>query len=281
MNTISPVPFSLNLRARVIDLSTPVVMGILNVTPDSFYDGGKYKNEKEILTQVEKMLLEGALIIDVGGASSRPNAEEIAVREELNRVLPVIRIIVKAFPEANISIDTYRAKVAEEAIFAGAAIINDISGGALDEKMFETVIKLNVPYILMHMVGNPSNMAQNNHYNNLLSDIIDYFARKLEFLTEKGLKDVIIDPGFGFSKNIAQNFQLLKNLSYFNRLNRPVLAGVSRKSMIYKTLGISPEDALNGTSVLNTVALMNGASVLRVHDVKEAVQAIKLLNKLK
>lgn len=271
----------INCKGTLIDFETPRVMGILNLTPDSFYDGGKYRSEKEILSQTEKMLKEGATFIDIGGYSSRPGAEEISEKEELQRILPVIDLLLKKFPEILISVDTFRSKVAEESIRSGAALINDISGGQLDEKMLKTAAELQVPYIMMHMRGNPKNMKDLNQYDDVVNDIMFYFSEKIAAARELGINDIIIDPGFGFSKNIEQNFQLLSHLKFFKELELPVLSGVSRKSMIYKTLGTDPENALNGTTVLNTISIMNGANILRVHDVKEAMEVVKLCGKIK
>lgn len=271
--------FSINLKGNLVDLSTPIVMGILNVTPDSFYDGGRYyQDEKSLLNQAEKLLLEGATILDIGGYSSRPGAQHISLKEERKRAVESIEKIAKAFPEAYISIDTFRAEIAREAIGAGACMINDISGGNLDEHMFEVVADLQVPYVMMHMQGTPQTMKKLTQYDNLVLDILDYFQRKLAELRCLNVKDVMLDPGFGFAKTIDQNYNLLKNLEAFHVLDAPLLVGVSRKSMIYKRLKISIEEALNGTTVLNTVSLLKGAAILRVHDVKEAVQSIKLLN---
>lgn len=270
--------FSINLKGNLVDLSTPVVMGILNVTPDSFYDGGiYYQDEKALLKQAEKLLLEGATILDVGGYSSRPDARHVSQEEEERRVVVSIEKIVKAFPEAYISIDTFRAEVARKAVEAGACMINDISGGNLDEHMFEVVAGLQVPYVMMHMRGTPQTMKQLTQYDDLVLDILDYFQRKLAELRRLKVKDVILDPGFGFAKTIDQNYKLLQNLEAFHVLQAPLLVGISRKSLIHKRLKILPEEALNGTTVLNTVSLLKGASILRVHDVKEAVQTIKLL----
>lgn len=271
--------FSINLKGNLVDLTTPVVMGILNVTPDSFYDGGRYyQDEKSLLSQAEKLLLEGATILDIGGYSSRPDAQFISLEEERKRAVGSIEAIVKAFPEAYISIDTFRAEIAREAIEAGACMINDISGGNLDERMFEVVADLQVPYVMMHMRGTPQTMKKLTQYDDLVLDILDYFQRQLAELRRLGVKDVILDPGFGFAKTIDQNYKLLQNLEAFHVLEAPLLVGISRKSLIYKRLKILPEEALNGTTVLNTVSLLKGASILRVHDVKEAVQTIQLLN---
>lgn len=268
---------TLNLGGKLIDLSRPHVMGILNVTPDSFYDGGKHSgSDQQILAQVEKMLLEGATIVDIGGYSSRPGAANIAVEEEKLRVIATISLVAKHFPEDNLSVDTFRAEVAEEALQAGARMINDISGGELDDQMFNVVARYRVPYVLMHMRGTPQSMKQLTDYDNIVVDILDYFQRKVAELRSRGVIDIIVDPGFGFAKTIDQNYVLLRNLSAYQALGVPVLAGLSRKSMIYKRLNVSAEEALNGTTVLNTAALLQGASLLRVHDVKEAMEAIKL-----
>ena len=272
---------TINCKGQLIDLTLPKVMGILNITPDSFYDGGKYKDEAAILFQTEKMLTEGATFIDVGAYSSRPGAQHISEDEELKRILPVIDLLCKHFPESIISVDTFRSKIAKETITHGAALINDISGGNMDANMFATVAKLQVPYILMHMLGTPQTMQKNPTYNNLLTDIAKYFAEKIAKLHLLKLNDIIIDVGFGFGKTIAHNYEILKNLSYFKNLDAPILAGVSRKSMLYKTLNISAKEALNATTAANTIALLNGANLLRVHDVKEAVEAVKIVNELK
>ncbi|GHN00288.1 dihydropteroate synthase [Cytophagales bacterium WSM2-2] len=272
---------TLNVQGRLIDLSQPRIMGILNVTPDSFYDGKKYAADGSQLKQVEKMLSEGADFIDVGGYSTRPGAVEISVEEELKRVLPVIKSVVENFPSTTISIDTFRSAVARAAVEEGARMINDISGGELDTQMFETVVSLNVPYILMHMRGTPQTMTSLTQYENLIRDLIEYFHQKIYKLTQLGVKDIIIDPGFGFAKTVEQNFQLLQNLDQLQILGKPILAGLSRKSMIWRTLKTNPEGALNGTTALNTLALMKGASILRVHDVREAKETVALLSQLK
>lgn len=271
---------TLNIRGRMIDLSTPKIMGVLNVTPDSFYDGFRYTDENSILKQVEKMLTEGADFIDVGGYSTRPGAEEISVDEEKRRVLFAINLILKKFPECVISIDTFRSSIAKEAVEASAAIVNDISGGELDSTMFDTIAKLNVPYILMHMKGNPQTMNQLTEYENLVKEAIDYFQNKLFKLHRLGVKDIIIDPGFGFAKTVKQNFELLAKLGHFKIFETPLLVGLSRKSMIWKTLKTNSENALNGTTALNTIALIKGASILRVHDVKEAKEVVTLTQQL-
>lgn len=251
-------------------------MGILNITPDSFYEHSRLLDEKSVLLKAEQMIKEGASILDVGGYSSRPGAIDISDEEEQERVLPVIKVLAKNFPDQIISIDTFRAEVARRAIEHGALMINDISAGQLDKNMFSVVAQAGLPYIMMHMRGTPQNMVQMNSYENLINEVAIYFAERLSQLREMGVKDVIVDPGFGFAKNIEQNFSLLKHLAYFKTCACPVLVGLSRKSMIYKTLGISATEALNGSTALHMLALMNGASILRVHDVKEAVETIKL-----
>ena len=271
---------TLNLGGRLLSLEKPAIMGILNVTPDSFFDGERFTSEKEILFQVEKMLREGATFVDVGGYSTRPGAKEVSVEEEQKRVLGAIKPILKNFPETLISIDTFRSVVARAAIQEGAVMVNDVSGGNLDSKMFETVAQLHVPYILMHMRGTPQTMAQETHYENLVKEIMDYFHQKLHELSSFHLSDIIIDPGFGFAKTILQNFELLNHLPYFQALQKTVLVGLSRKSMIWKTLQTTPEEALNGTTSLNTVALLKGADILRVHDVKEANEILQLFSML-
>lgn len=271
----------INCKGSLIGFQTPKVMGILNLTPDSFYDGGRNKTESDYLSHAERMLMEGATFIDVGAYSSRPGAVDISEEEELQRIVPMVRSLVKKFPGVILSIDTFRSEVARQCVEAGAAIINDISGGNLDEKMLQTVAELQVPYILMHMRGTPKNMKELNSYDDLLKDILFYFSEKIAAARELGINDLIIDPGFGFSKNIQQNFELISKLDLFQVLGLPLLSGISRKSMIYRTLGGTPDDALNGTTVLNTVSLLKGAHILRVHDVKEAMESIKLTETLK
>lgn len=256
-------------------------MGIINITPDSFYSGSRFESEKEILMQAERMLTEGATFLDLGAYSSRPGADDISVEEELNRMLPAIELILKEFPEAIISVDTFRSEVASKSIRAGAAMINDISAGKLDEKMLSVVAENQVPYIMMHMKGTPQSMKDLNQYEDLVSEVLFYFSERIRAARELGINDIIIDPGFGFAKNIDQNFELLSKLELFNNLELPLLVGVSRKSMIWKKLNISATEALNGTSVLNTAALLKGANILRVHDVKEAVECIKLTRELR
>ena len=272
---------SINCKGKLIDLNSPKVMGILNLTPDSFYDGGKYRSEKDILLQTEKIITEGATFVDIGAYSSRPGAEHISEEEELSRLIPVLELILKKFPELLISIDTFRSKVAKNTIETGACMINDISAGNLDHQMFETIGKLQVPYIIMHMKGNPGNMQTNVDYNNLINDIIYYFSEKINKLRTLNVNDIIIDAGFGFSKTLDQNYELLGNLNLFKNLNLPILTGVSRKSMLYKLLDTTPKEALNATTIANTIALQQGSNILRVHDVKEAMQSIKILEKSK
>lgn len=256
-------------------------MGILNVTPDSFYDGGNYKNTMAIMSQVKTMSDQGATFIDIGGYSSRPGADEISVEDELKRVVPIIEMILKEYPDLLISVDTFRSQVAEQAINAGACMINDISAGHLDAKMLETVAKLKVPYIMMHMRGNPQSMKTLTNYDDLVKDVLFYFSERIAKARDLGIVDVIIDPGFGFAKTIEQNYELLNKLELLKMTDLPILAGLSRKSMIYKTLNFSSEDALNGTTVLNTIALQKGANILRVHDVKEAMECVRLTQQLK
>jgi dihydropteroate synthase len=256
-------------------------MGILNVTPDSFFDGGKYVGERAILERAEKMILQGATILDVGGYSSRPGAAEVSLDEEKERVLSAIRFILKQFPETYISIDTFRSEVARAAVGEGACLVNDISGGTLDENMFPTVGKLNVPYVLMHMKGNPQTMTKQTQYENLLLDLTTYFHTKTDALKNAGVKDVIIDPGFGFAKTREQNFELLNSLQEFKIFGKPLMVGLSRKSMVWKTLNCNPSEALNGTTALHSIALLNGADILRVHDVREAVEVVTLMKEVK
>ncbi|MDA9242124.1 dihydropteroate synthase [Flavobacteriaceae bacterium] len=271
----------LNIKGSVLDLSIPKIMGVLNVTPDSFYDGGIYSSEKKILKQVEKMVLDGADIIDVGGYSSKPGATPITIEEEEKRVIPIIKLIYKTFKERIISVDTFRSEISEKSINAGASIINDISGGDLDNNIYKIAGKYKTPYIIMHMRGNPSNMQNNPVYKNINYEIIKDLSKKIELAQSNGVCDIIIDPGFGFGKTIEHNYQILNNLKLYKILDKPILIGISRKSMIYKLLKTEPSKALNGTTVLNTIALINGANILRVHDVKEAKEVIKLCSFLK
>jgi dihydropteroate synthase len=269
--------FTLNCKGRLLVIDEPIVMGIINVTPDSFYSGSRQGSVDDALRQADKMLSEGAAILDIGGQSTRPGSEDIGTDGELQRVIPVIEAIIRRFPECYISIDTYYATVAKQAVDAGACIVNDISSGNLDNKMIETVAALRTPYIAMHMKGTPNNMQRHAEYENLTREVLDYFIKKTEQCRIAGINDVIIDVGFGFAKTIQHNFQLLKDLSIFKILQKPILVGVSRKATIYKTLGITAEEALNGTTVLNTIGLLNGANILRVHDVKEAKESVKLM----
>ena len=271
----------MNCNGKLIDLSTPKVMGILNCTPNSFYDGGKFKTDVEFLSQTEKMLSEGATFIDIGAYSSKPNAAFVSETDEIGRIVPVIQSILKQFPATNISVDTFRSAVAEITIENGAAIINDISAGNLDAKMFEIVAKHNVPYIMMHMRGNPQTMQSLTDYENIIKDMVFYFSEKIALARSFGINDLIVDPGFGFAKKLDQNFEILKNLELFQMLDVPMLIGVSRKSMIYNTLETSTTNALNGTTCLNTVGLLKGAKILRVHDVKEALECVTLFEKIK
>lgn len=271
---------TINCKGQLIDLSSPKVMGILNITPDSFFDGGQYKNETEIINKTESMLNAGASFIDIGGYSSRPGADFVSEDEELHRVIPVIELILKHFPETLISVDTFRSRVAEQSIKAGAAIINDISAGKLDKSMLTIVGKLGVPYIMMHMKGNPKTMQQQTNYKDLIKEIVSYFSERIAKAHDVKINDIIIDPGFGFAKTLEQNYELLKQMELLEMLDKPILAGISRKSMIYKSLNTTPENALNGTTALHMVALQKGASILRVHDVKEAMECITLFNQL-
>ena len=268
-------------KTNYIDFSTPVVMGILNITTDSFFDGGKFLTKENIIKQAQKIEEEGAKIIDIGASSSRPGSTPVSEKIELERLLPAIKLVQKNTKNLKISIDTFRAKVAEECIKNGAHIINDISAGEKDLKMFETIINLDVPYIMMHMQGDSKNMQVNPKYEDVNSDIISFFEQKVKYLNTKGFKKIIIDPGFGFGKTIEHNYEILKNLKKFRELNLPILAGLSRKSMIYNLLEISAEEALNGTSIANTISLLNGAKILRVHDVKQAVECIRIYNMIK
>ncbi|RXR31751.1 dihydropteroate synthase [Flavobacterium piscinae] len=268
----------INCLGNLIDLTTPKVMGILNVTPNSFYDGGKYQHETEILKRVEVMLTEGADFIDIGAYSSKPNAEFVSEEEEVNRLLPILKSVLKEFPNTIISIDTFRSQIAKVSIENGAAIINDISAGSLDEKMMETIAKFQIPYIMMHMKGTPQTMMSLTTYDDIVKEMLFYFSEKVVQARSFGINDLIIDPGFGFAKTTEQNYEVMQKLQLFQSLELPILAGVSRKSMIYKPLESSPEKALNGTTALNMIALTKGASILRVHDVKEAVECVKLFS---
>lgn len=271
---------TINCKGELIDLTAPKVMGILNVTPNSFFDGGKYQNESEILQQVEKMLIEGATFIDIGAYSSKPNAELVSEEEELNRIVPIVNLVLKHFPETLISVDTFRSKVAQVCVENGAALINDISAGHLDENMLQTVAQLRVPYIMMHMRGTPQTMQALTQYDDIVKEMLFYFSERINKARSFGISDLIVDPGFGFAKTIDQNFEVLKKMELFQMLELPLLVGVSRKGMIHKTLNGTAETALNGTTVINTFALSKGAKILRVHDVKEAMESITLINKI-
>ena len=273
--------FTLNCKGKLLTIEQPLVMGIINATPDSFYKGDLPAGLEEIVVQVGKMTSEGASIIDIGGQSTRPGSERISASEEIQRVIPVIDSILTTYPQTIISIDTYHSEVALAAIKAGASIVNDISAGSLDPEMIHCVSSLKVPYICMHMKGSPEHMQNNPTYDDLIKEVLDFFIDKIEQCKKAGIKDIIIDPGFGFGKTIQQNFILLKQLSVFKMLDKPILAGLSRKSMVYKTLDVDVTAALNGSTVLHTIALQQGASILRVHDVKEAMEVIKLVHKLK
>ena len=272
---------SINCKGKLVNLNEPVVMGIINATPDSFYQGHLKLNSEEILALAGKMINEGAAILDIGGQSTRPGSEPVSVQEETDRVIPVIENIHAAYPGMILSVDTYNSTVAKSAVAAGASIVNDISGGNLDGEMLNTVAALQVPYICMHMQGTPAAMQKNPVYIDVVKEVLDFFIHKIDACTKAGIKDIIIDPGFGFGKTTEHNFQLLKSLAVLSITNRPVLVGLSRKGTIYKTLGNTAAEALNGTTVLNTMALLNGAAILRVHDVKEATEAVKLFNAYK
>ena len=269
---------NINCKGKLIDISSPKVMGVLNLTPDSFYDGNKFNNEKKILNQVEKMLNDGATFIDIGAYSSRPGATHISEDEEKSRIIGTVELLINEFPDANLSIDTFRSSIADECLNAGASIINDITASEYDSEILKIAHKHNAPYVMMHLKGMPQDMMKQNKYDNLIKDIIYYFSKKIEAARTAKVNDIIIDPGFGFSKNIDQNYDLLKNLGLLKSLDLPILVGLSRKSMIYKLLKTTPELALNGTTSLNTIALLNGAKILRVHDVKEAMECIKITN---
>ncbi len=268
--------YTLNCKGRLLVIEKPVVMGILNITPDSFYSGSRVQQLDDILAKGEQMINEGAAILDIGGQTTKPNSDRLTADEELQRVLPAIQKIKEKFPKTFLSIDTYHSTVAQEAVAAGADIVNDISAGEMDRQMISTVAALHVPFVAMHMKGTPATMQQNPVYKDAVKEVIDYFIQKMNECKQAGITDIIIDPGFGFGKTIQHNFQLLKKLEAFQIFHIPVLAGLSRKSTIWKTLNTTPEEALNGTTVLNTIALTKGASILRVHDVKEAMEAIKL-----
>ena len=271
---------TINIKGQLLSLDEPLVMGILNVTPDSFYAGSRKQTECAIVDRIETILHEGATIIDVGGYSSRPDATEVSETEEKQRLEIALRQLHEHYPEAIVSVDTFRSSVARWCVEEfGVAMINDISGGELDEQMFETVARLRIPYIMMHMRGTPQTMQQQTHYDNVTADLLKYFSLKLERLFRLGLNDVILDPGFGFSKSVDDNYLLMNRLDEFTRIGYPLLVGISRKSMIYKYFGYTPEESLNGTTILNTLALLGGVDILRVHDVKEAVEAVKIVSK--
>lgn len=273
---------TLNIKGNLLHLDTPQVMGILNVTPDSFYAGSRKQTEEEIAMRAESILNEGGTIIDIGGYSSRPDAAEVSEEEEMARLEMALRIITRNYPDAILSVDTFRSAIARRCVEEfGVAIINDISGGELDTDMFPTIAKLKVPYIMMHMRGTPQTMQQFTHYTHLTADILQWFAERVEKLYQMGANDIIIDPGFGFSKTLEQNYELMRHLSDFRLLELPLLVGISRKSMIYKLLGGTPSDSLNGTIALNTFALLNGADILRVHDVRAAVETVKIVGQLR
>lgn len=272
---------TIKVKDQLLDLSVPKVMGVLNITPDSFYKGSRLKTENEILDQASEMIEYGADILDIGGYSSRPGADDITEKEEMERVGGALRLLRREFPSAILSLDTFRSSVADFGICEyGVDIINDISAGAIDNQIFDIIKKHNIPYIIMHMKGTPQNMQNNPVYDDIVAELIKWFSKKKKELVLRGVNDIIIDPGFGFGKTVDHNFILLKNLERFDILDLPLLAGLSRKSMIWKTLDISPEESLNGTVVLNTIALMKGVSILRVHDVAEAIQAVRLVNRL-
>jgi len=272
---------TINCKGNLIDLSTPKVMGVINLTPDSFYDGGKLTSEKEILLQANKMLQEGATFLDLGAYSSRPGAKFVSEKEEIHRLLPVIKILLNEFPETLLSIDTFRSNVANESIYAGASLINDISAGTLDDHMFKIIAQHQVPYVMMHMRGTPETMMQNTDYTDLTKEVIYYFSERIAKARSFGINDLIADPGFGFSKTLDQNYELFNDLELFSYLNVPLLIGISRKSMIQKKIKTTAADSLNGTTALHAIAIQKGASILRVHDVKEAFETINLLQNLK
>jgi len=270
----------INCKGRLTDLSSPKVMGILNCTPDSFFDGGKYYNEPQLLRQAEKMLTDGADFIDLGAYSSKPNADFVSEDQELRRIVPVVELLIRHFPDVLISIDTFRANVAEACIQNGAALINDISAGHLDEAILATVGRLKVPYIMMHMRGTPQTMVKLTQYDDIIKEMLLYFSERIHAARSNGIDDIIIDPGFGFAKTLSQNYEVLHKMDLFSATGLPLLAGVSRKSMIYKLLNTTPQEALNGTTIVNTISLTKGAKILRVHDVKEAVEAVKIFEAL-
>jgi len=279
-NTVFQQKSTLNVRDKLLDLSKPKIMGVLNLTPDSFYDGGRNNNINNALQKTEQLLSEGAELIDIGAYSSRPGAEHISEKTESDRLIPVLQAIVKEFPDAILSIDTFRSGIARTAVNEGAGIINDISAGSLDPEMFQTIAALGVPYIMMHMKGTPQTMASQNVYDDITTEVLQYFASRIHTLNSMGVNDLIIDPGFGFAKNLEQNYELLANLEYLKSVGHPILVALSRKSMIYKLLDTNAEHALNGTTAANTIALIKGANILRVHDVKAAIEAVKIVNQI-
>jgi dihydropteroate synthase len=279
-NTVFQQKFTLKVQGKLFDLSKPQIMGVLNLTPDSFYDGGRNNNLFDALKKTEQILSEGAHIIDIGAYSSRPGAEHISEKTESDRLLPVLRAIVNEFPDAVLSIDTFRSEIAKIAVSEGAGIINDISAGSMDDEMFQTIAKLGVPYIMMHMKGTPQTMSSMNDYKDITNEVCKYFVSRIEKLKNLGVNDLIVDPGFGFAKNLEQNYELLANLEHLKSTGHPILVALSRKSMIYKLLETDSENALNGTTAANTIALMKGANILRVHDVKAALEVVKIVNQL-
>jgi dihydropteroate synthase len=279
-NTVFQQKLTLNVRGTLMDLSKPKIMGVLNLTPDSFYDGGRNNSLADALRKTEQLLAEGADLLDLGAYSSRPDAEHITEELEFERMIPVIRAIAKEFPKALLSVDTFRSGIAKAAVGEGADLINDISAGAMDSDMFKTIAELKVPYIMMHMRGTPQTMASQTNYTNMIVEIAQYFAEKIQALKELGVKDLIIDPGFGFAKTLEQNYELLGKLEHLKITGHPILAGLSRKSMIYKLLDTDAEHALNGTTAANTIALLNGATILRVHDVQAAIEAVKIVEQV-
>lgn len=279
-NTVFQQKSTLNVRGTLLDLSKPKIMGILNLTPDSFYDGGRNNNLYDALKKTEQLLSEGADLIDIGAYSSRPGAEHISEETESDRLMPVLRAIVSEFPDAVLSVDTFRSGIARTAVNEGAGIINDISAGSMDVEMFQTIAKLGVPYIMMHMKGTPQTMASQNDYEDITTEVCQYFASRIQKLRNLGVNDLIVDPGFGFAKNLEQNYELLANLEHLKSTGHPVLAALSRKSMIYRLLETDAEHALNGTTAANTIALIKGANILRVHDVKAAAEVVKIVNQM-
>jgi dihydropteroate synthase len=277
-NISAPIPLSINLKGNLLLLDKPIVMGVLNITKDSFYEKSRFQNNDDLITQTEKMLSAGAAIIDVGAASSRPGAKLISAEEEIDLLLPALQNLLQHFPEAVFSIDTYNSKTAIAAAEMGAALINDISAGAIDDQMFSAIAALNIPYVMMHMQGIPEHMQKSPKYDDVVQETIQYFVHKVEIARQAGIKDIIIDPGFGFGKSLEHNFMLLKNLKLFEVFQLPILCGLSRKSFINKVINTKADEALNGTTVLNTIALLNGANILRVHDALEAKQTIDLVN---